>query len=78
MITPNESPAARSEGNINARRFQMLEDIARELAGVVVFPTSFDTAMRLRKALQNPDLPTARLAAIVRDTDMIGVTVPAA
>ena len=65
MITPNESSAARSEGTINARRFQMLEDIARELAGVVVFPTSFDTAMRLRKALQNPDLPTARIAAIV-------------
>lgn len=65
MITPNESSTTRSEGPINARRFQMLEDIAHELAGVVVFPTSFDTAMRLRKALQNPDLPTARIAAIV-------------
>ena len=50
---------------LNAQRFKMLEDIARELAGVVVFPTSFDTAFRLRKQLQNPDLPTARIASIV-------------
>ena len=50
---------------LNAQRFKMLEDIARELAGTVVFPTSFDTAFRLRKQLQNPDLPTARIASIV-------------
>ena len=50
---------------LNTQRFKMLEDIARELAGVVVFPTSFDTAFRLRKQLQNPDLPTARIASIV-------------
>ena len=45
--------------------FRILADIARELAGTVVFPTSFDAAMRLRKELQNPDLPTARIASIV-------------
>jgi HD-like signal output (HDOD) protein len=50
---------------LHAQRFQMLEDIARELAGVVVFPTYFDAAFRLRKELQNPDLPIPRMAKIV-------------
>jgi len=50
---------------LNAQRFQMIEDIARELAGDVVFPTSFDTAIRLRKELQNPDLSTAQIARLV-------------
>jgi len=50
---------------LNAQRFQMLEDIARELKSVVVFPTYFDAAMRLRKALQDPDVPIARIASLV-------------
>ena len=50
---------------LNAQCFQMLEDIVNELKGDVVFPTYFDAAIRLRKELQNPDLPTARLASIV-------------
>ena len=60
-----ESTAAGGGKDLNTQRFQMLEDIARELTGVVVFPTSFDTALRLRKELHNPDLPTARIASIV-------------
>jgi len=50
---------------LNAQRFQMLEDIARELAGEVVFPTSFEAAIRMRKALLNSDLPIPRIASIV-------------
>lgn len=50
---------------LNAQRFQMLKDIAVELAGDVVFPTCFDAALRLRKELQNPDLPTDRIARII-------------
>jgi len=50
---------------LNAQRFQMLEDIARELAGDVVFPTWFDASLRLRKELQNPDLPIERLVSFV-------------
>jgi HD-like signal output (HDOD) protein len=50
---------------LNAQRFQMLEDIALELAGEVVFPTSFEAAIRLRKALQNSNLPIPRIASIV-------------
>lgn len=50
---------------LNAQRFQMLEDIAQELSGDVVFPTAFDIVARLRKALQDPNLPLPRLAEIV-------------
>ncbi len=48
-----------------AQRFQMLEDIAKELTGDVVFPTCFDTVLRLRKELQNPNLSIADIAHIV-------------
>ena len=51
--------------NLSASSFRMLEDIARELAGEVVFPTYFDAAFRLRQELQNPLLPAERIAAIV-------------
>jgi HD-like signal output (HDOD) protein len=40
---------------LNAQRFQMLEDIAQELSGEVVFPTYFDAAIRLRKVMQDPN-----------------------
>ena len=51
---------------LQAQRFQMLEDIARELSGKdIVFPTCFEVGLRLRKELQNPDLPIARIASIV-------------
>jgi len=65
-MSTEQDPSADKVGEaLNAQRFQMLEDIAIELAGNVVFPTSFDAALRLRKELQNPDLPTARIATIV-------------
>jgi HD-like signal output (HDOD) protein len=54
-----------------ARGDQQGADIAHELAGDVVFPTSFDSAIRLRRELQNADLPTARIAQIVRFEPLI-------
>lgn len=65
MSTSRDPTADKIGEALNAQRFQMLEDIAQELAGEVVFPTYFDTAFRLRKALQDPDLPIARIAGIV-------------
>lgn len=51
---------------LNAQRFQMLEDIAKELSGQdIVFPTCFEVSLRLRKELQDADLPIARIASIV-------------
>jgi HD-like signal output (HDOD) protein len=45
-----------------AQRFQMLKDIASELAGDIVFPTCFDAALRLRKDLQNPNITITQIA----------------
>lgn len=38
---------------LNAQRFQMLEDIARELEGDIVFPICFDVAIRLREMIDD-------------------------
>jgi putative nucleotidyltransferase with HDIG domain len=65
MKTSEQASADKVGDALRAQRFQMLEDIARELAGDIVFPTSFDAALRLRKEMQNPDLPTGRIAQIV-------------
>lgn len=40
---------------LKAQRFHMLQDIASELTGDVTFPTSFDTAIRLREKLSDED-----------------------
>jgi len=61
----DENTADKVGEALNAQRFQMLEDIARELAGEVVFPTSFEAAIRMRKALLNSNLPIPRIASIV-------------
>jgi len=46
---------------LKAQRFQMLEDIANELSGEVIFPTYFDAVLRLRKVLQDPNLNLAEI-----------------
>lgn len=61
----DENTADKVGEALAAQRFQMLKDIARELAGEVVFPTSFEAAIRLRKALLNSNLPIPRIASIV-------------
>lgn len=50
---------------LKAQRFRMLEDIAKELSGEVVFPTYFDAVLRLRKALQDPALSIGDIAQAV-------------
>lgn len=54
-----------------AQRFRMLEDIAKELGGDVVFPTCFDAVLRLRKELRNPNLTLAHIAQVVRIEPLI-------
>ncbi len=58
---------------LSTQRFHMLEDIARELAGDVVFPTDFDVVVRLRKALNDPGLSIDRLADIIVVEPLISV-----
>lgn len=68
------TPADDKTGDaLKAQRFQMLEDIAQELAGDVVFPTAFDLVMRLRKALQNPDISLDRIAEMIVLDPLISV-----
>ena len=66
-MNSRQDPNADKHGQaLSAQRFQMIKDIADELGkGDVVFPTSFDAALRLRRELQNPDLPLARISSIV-------------
>lgn len=47
------------------QRFQMLEDIARELEGDVVFPTCFDLIIRLRETLRKPDFSLGEVSTII-------------
>jgi HD-like signal output (HDOD) protein len=56
-----------------AQRFGMLADIAKELAGEVLFPTCFDAVLRLRKELQDPNISLLRVAQIVQLEPLIAV-----
>lgn len=51
---------------LKAQRFQMLEDIARELSGDLIFPTHFDASLRLRDVLRAPNAPVPRVEAAIR------------
>ena len=50
---------------LDHQRFQMLQDIAKELSGDTVFPTCFETVTHLRKALQDPEISIDRLTALI-------------
>ena len=67
LMNVTEDPLVSKVGDaLKAQRFQMLEDIARELSSdSLVFPTCFDAAMKLRKELQNPNQPVSRIARFV-------------
>ena len=56
---------------LKAQRFQMLADIAKELSGEVVFPTYFDAVLRLRKALQDPEISITNLAQVISTEPLI-------
>lgn len=64
MMSPTEHRTPDKTGEaLKAQRFTMLEDIAKELAGEVIFPTCFDIILRLRKLLNDPDASMASIAA---------------
>ena len=56
---------------LNAQRFQMLEDIARELSRKLVFPTCFDVTLRLRDILSDPDVSLEQIHTAVSVDPMI-------
>ena len=66
MTTNTETQAQDKIGDaLKAQRFQMLEDIAQELQGDVVFPTYFDAVLRLRKVLLDPNQSIGDIASAV-------------
>lgn len=66
MTTDQTSNDQDKKGDaLKAQRFQMLEDIAKELSGEVIFPTYFDVVLRLRKVLQDPNQSIGTIAATV-------------
>ncbi len=63
----DDTPApAASDDDFRARCFRILEDIARELSGEVVFPTSFDIVLQIRKVFANPEVSLQEVAGVVR------------
>lgn len=56
---------------LREQRFQMLEDIAEELQGEVIFPTCFDVTVRLRQALNDENLSLDRIVAMIRVEPLI-------
>ncbi len=63
MLPPDSQDKAGKD--LSQQRFQMLEDIARDLAGDVVFPTCFDISVRVRRVLDDPMVSLDRVVAIV-------------
>ena len=61
-----------SGDELNKQRFQMLEDIAKELSGDIVFPTCFDVATRIRKALRDTDQPISKIVDQLSFEPLIG------
>lgn len=49
----------------------MLEDIAVELSGDVVFPTFFDSVLRLRNALRDPSFDDDRVVKLIRTEPLV-------
>ncbi|MFN3987362.1 MAG: HDOD domain-containing protein [Rhodocyclaceae bacterium] len=56
---------------LKQQRFKMLEDIAAELAGDIVFPTYFDAVLRLRNVMRDADVPLERVVTAVRAEPLI-------
>ena len=67
----NNSNQDKTGDALKAQRFQMLEDIAKELQGEVVFPTYFDAVLRIRKALQDPNHSIGELANSISTEPLI-------
>ena len=57
--------------DLKNQRFQMLEDIAKELAGDVTFPTCFDVAERIRRSLDDPNQSLAQIGALIAGDPLI-------
>jgi HD-like signal output (HDOD) protein len=54
---PGNDPKVDKKGaELERQRFRMLEDIAQEMNGDILFPTSFESVAKIRKVLQAPEV----------------------
>jgi HD-like signal output (HDOD) protein len=56
---------------LKTQRFQMLQDIAEELSGEIIFPTSFDVVVRLREALSDPDWSLEQVTSMLSTEPLV-------
>ncbi|MGL1834906.1 HDOD domain-containing protein [Rhodocyclaceae bacterium SMB388] len=56
---------------LKRERFRMLEDIAVELSGDVVFPTYFDSVLRLRNALRDQAIDDDSVVSLIRTEPLV-------
>ncbi len=56
---------------LSEQRFQMLEDIAQELQGEIVFPTCFDVAVRLRELTADENVSLDQLLMLLNAEPLI-------
>jgi len=61
----NQTDHSSQDAAFTARCFKILEDVAHELSGEVVFPTCFDAVLEIRNVLHNPDVSLAEVAQVV-------------
>ncbi len=76
MDKPNSvhrvSPDPDKKGEaLRQQRFRMLEDIAEELSGDIVFPTYFDAVLKLRDALRDNERSREKLIGLIRKEPLI-------
>lgn len=51
-----------SARDLKNKRFQLLEDIAKELEGEIIFPTCFDASLRISEAMRSSSLSLQQIA----------------
>lgn len=56
---------------LKQQRFRMLEDIAEEMSGDIVFPTAFDVVLKLRNELRDPEVSVERIIPLIQTEPLI-------
>jgi len=64
--TTAQNPAAGGAGEAASRAFGFLQELASDLSqGTITFPTFIDAIVRIRQALNDPNIDASRLAEVV-------------
>ncbi|WP_035057420.1 HDOD domain-containing protein [Andreprevotia chitinilytica] len=69
-VIPDTSPDKHAD-QLNKQRFSMLEDIASELSGEVIFPICFDSAIQIGTVMRSPNASLRQIADVVRTDPLV-------